>query len=345
MLCPAPPAPLAPPAPHARAAPAAPAPSRSSAASAAHLGRRAARRSPQAHRPHARRAPHAADARAPSPITLRARANAPSLRSDLAFGIVRRAVARLSHEDGRTFTVVHFSVQRDHVHLLVEAHDKKALSRGARRLVIGIVKRLNAPTGQKGPLWGDRYHRRDLHTPREVRNALVYVLTNLKKHAPELRAYDDHDARRGDSGVIDTRSSAPFFQGWDRGPPPMNARRPNTSPVATAPWSWLLAQGWKRHGLVSWTAAPARGARPAPAPAGQRRAERRSRRIDRRSDRRGHPTADARTRTRGAHLDARRDRLSSGASPEAEGRWASRVRVAPPSAAGRHPLAGAARMV
>jgi hypothetical protein len=77
-----------------------------------------------------------------------------------------------------------------------------------------------------------------------------------------VRAYDDHDARRGDSGVIDTRSSAPFFQGWDRGPPPMNARRPGTSPVATEPWSWLLAQGWKRHGLVSWTAAPARGTRP-----------------------------------------------------------------------------------
>jgi hypothetical protein len=110
---------------------------------------------------------------------------------------------------------------------------------------------LNARTGQKGPLWGDRFHRRDLRSPREVRNALVYVLTNLKKHAPELRAYDDHDARRGDSGVIDTRSSAPFFQGWDRGPPPMNARRPGTCPVATEPWSWLLAQGWKRHGLVS----------------------------------------------------------------------------------------------
>jgi putative transposase len=195
--------------------------------------------------------------RHPTHITLRARAGAPSLRGDLAFGIVRRAIARLSHEDARTFQVVHFSVQRDHVHLLVEAHDKKALSRGARRLVIGIVKRLNARTGRRGPLWGDRYHRRDLRTPREVRNALVYVLTNLKKHAPELRAYDG-----ATSGIIDTRSSAPFFQGWDRGPPPMNAPPRARCPVATAPWSWLLAEGWKRHGLVSWTAAPSRRARP-----------------------------------------------------------------------------------
>jgi len=31
-------------------------------------------------------------------------------------------------------------------------------------------------------VWGDRYHRRDLGSPREVRNALVYVNNNHLKH-------------------------------------------------------------------------------------------------------------------------------------------------------------------
>src|SRR5690606_29879593 len=61
--------------------------------------------------PHRARPAH--PKRFPVHLTLRARHDSPSLRGDVAFGIVRRAVARLSHEEGRTFQVAHFSVQRD----------------------------------------------------------------------------------------------------------------------------------------------------------------------------------------------------------------------------------------
>jgi hypothetical protein len=67
------------------------------------------------------------DERQPVHVTLRAGRRLPSLRKQSIFVALRRALARTSRE---WFRVVQFSVQTDHVHLVVEATDKMALSRG-----------------------------------------------------------------------------------------------------------------------------------------------------------------------------------------------------------------------
>jgi hypothetical protein len=82
------------------------------------------------------------------------------------------------------FRLLHFSVQRDHIHLLVEADEPLRLTRGLQGLAIRAAKSCNRALGRCGSFWADRYHSRSLATPREVRNALVYVLANVKKHVP-----------------------------------------------------------------------------------------------------------------------------------------------------------------
>jgi putative transposase len=74
-------------------------------------------------------------------------------------------------------------VQHDHLHLLVEASSKRELSAGMRSVVIRIARYVNALLGRRGRYWADRWHGRGLRSPREVRNALVYVLANFRKHA------------------------------------------------------------------------------------------------------------------------------------------------------------------
>ncbi len=142
----------------------------------------------------------------------------------------RRATDRLA----AGFRVVHYSLQDDHIHLIVEASDRAALSAGMRRLVIRLAKRIDvvARGGRRGKVWADRYHRQDLTSPRQVRNALVYVLQNGHKHGRVL------------PGALDTYSSAETFAGWsDRVPRP---RAPDD--VSTKPSSWLLRVGWLRAG-------------------------------------------------------------------------------------------------
>jgi REP element-mobilizing transposase RayT len=176
-------------------------------------------------------------ARHPVHMTLRLAPGLPSLRSEVIGGLIRRAFRDTRR---RWFRVVHFSIQSNHLHLLVEADDRKALSRGSAALAIRIARRLNALLGRKGTVFPERYHDRALKTPREVRNALAYVLLNAHRHNVEL------------SGV-DIYSSGITFDGWrgvpTRGRAPPHGHQRSAEPAST----WLLARGWRRHGLIgSW---------------------------------------------------------------------------------------------
>lgn len=186
--------------------------------------------------PHCRRPVH--HYRHPVHVTLRAVQDLPSLRSARIFPIVRRAI---SASCAVRFRVAHFSVQGNHVHLLVEAAGAHALARGMQGLEIRLAKAINRGLGRRGRVWSDRYHGRALRTPREVRCALVYVLLNGRKH------------RVSGSG-IDPCSSGAWFREWEE----RTAAPPGPAPVAE-PRTWLLRLGWRRNGPVSLDDRPARG--------------------------------------------------------------------------------------
>ncbi len=180
------------------------------------------------------------DAAHPAHVTLRARAALPSLRGMRVFGALRETIAR-AQRDG--FRICHFSVQSNHVHMLVEAKSRQTLSRGVQGLAIRMARALNRALRRSGKVWGDRYHRRDLATPREVRSALVYVLQNAKKHQPA-------------GGGLDPCSSARWFDGWH------DLRRftpHGEEQVVLAPRTWLLGAGWRRLGLIASAEQPRGG--------------------------------------------------------------------------------------
>jgi REP element-mobilizing transposase RayT len=167
----------------------------------------------------------------PVHVTLRASRGLSSLRAQLVYMEVRRALGRTSRQ---WFRIVHHSVQADHVHLLVEADDKTCLSRGLMGATIRLARAVNRVLGRQGRVWGDRFHARALRTPREVRNGIVYVLMNWKKHVPGATDYDP-------------RSSACSFTGW-KVPPAVGP--PGDAFVLIRPSTWLLRTGWRRHGLI-----------------------------------------------------------------------------------------------
>jgi len=147
---------------------------------------------------------------------------------------------------GDDFHVVHYSIQSNHLHVIVESSDKRTLRSGVSGLVIAFAKRLNKLLERlTGKVWGDRYHSRELTTPGEVRSALVYVLQNFRKHGFE---------RPGP--FVDPLTSAVRFSGWNiaigDGP------EPNPFPSRT-PRTWLLGEGWSTRGggLLSPSERPA----------------------------------------------------------------------------------------
>jgi putative transposase len=80
------------------------------------------------------------------------------LRSQFVFPTVRLALVAAARRDPNRFRIAHFSVQWDHVHLVVEAADKRALSSGVRSVAIRIARYVNDLLKRRGVLWADRWH-------------------------------------------------------------------------------------------------------------------------------------------------------------------------------------------
>lgn len=176
----------------------------------------------------------------------------PALRSLRSKTIVRALERTFAGGCDRSeFRLVHYSLLGNHAHLIVEARTQHALGRGMMAIGSRLALAVNRVMGRrKGRVVADRYHARLLRTPREVRNALRYVLLNARKHA----AVTALRARRATEVVLDPASSARWFDGWKlaRGRVPGAQEHPDPHahrPVARAK-TWLLNVGWRRHGLL-----------------------------------------------------------------------------------------------
>ncbi|MCP3918291.1 MAG: hypothetical protein GY711_22315 [bacterium] len=166
----------------------------------------------------------------------------PSLRTKKPFKGLRGAFRAGCDRNG--FRLNHFSVQGNHLHFIVEATNRTALSRGLQGLSVRIARALNKVWRRTGKVFADRYFDRILRTQKEVRNALQYVLKNTDHHKTHAKTQ-----RPLEADPIDIFCSGMFFDGWREfrleelgasEPPPLVPAR-----------TWLQRVGWRRHGLLS----------------------------------------------------------------------------------------------
>jgi putative transposase len=145
------------------------------------------------------------------------------------------------------FRIVHVSIQRDHIHLIVEAADRVRLARGMQGFSISCARQLNRRLGRRGAVFADRYHAVQLGSPRQVRSALSYVLNNWRHHGED----------RAGSELYDPYSSARAFDGWTTPRYQRLSPRAELLPTAFAR-CWLLTVGWRRHRRVDPGEVPGR---------------------------------------------------------------------------------------
>jgi len=197
---------------------------------------------------HRRRPPHAL--RYPAHVTVTFVRGLGNLRQERIFNALRN-IFRFPNMAG--FHVCHFSIQTDHVHLVVEASNRKTFSSGMRSLSIRCGLRLNKLfERERGKVVRDRYHRRDLFTAGQVRAVLRYVLLNGHKHGVVAE------------GMLDPFSSARSFDGWlvlyaldedlqprATGDPLLTLSPESRGAKPVEAWSSLLREEWRELGLIS----------------------------------------------------------------------------------------------
>jgi REP element-mobilizing transposase RayT len=150
------------------------------------------------------------------------------------------------------FRIMHISLQRTHVHMLVEAEHKAALARGMQGFQISAARNINTALGdgtgrRRGKVFADRYHVEVITSPTQAHHAIVYVLGNWRKHG------EDRDGLPS-TWLVDPFSSGILFPDWTelQDKAWMWPIRETYDPlVVRRPQTWLLREGWKRCGAIS----------------------------------------------------------------------------------------------
>jgi REP element-mobilizing transposase RayT len=138
--------------------------------------------------------------------------------------------------------ILQFSLLRDHIHVVIEAKNNKALSKGMKSLGGRMGKALRAEIGGKGPVFNGRYHLRLLNNPTQTKNAIAYVLLNQSNHEKDIPKIDFYSSAMHFSewkALVGRKWSTKFAAGIEPRPLPDYLSPPN---------SWLAKEGWKRAG-------------------------------------------------------------------------------------------------
>ena len=150
-------------------------------------------------------------------VTVRVGEEAWNLRSQRCFRVMKQCLQDALGRFG--LRVIEFSIQGNHLHLIVEADSNVSLTRGMQGLCVRIARALNRLMERKGRVFADHFHSRLLLSPTEVMRAIRYVLENHRKHYGSI----------GDDRYASTA-----------------LRRPERDQVLARPTTWLLRGGWRR---------------------------------------------------------------------------------------------------
>jgi REP element-mobilizing transposase RayT len=176
----------------------------------------------------------------PVHTTVRLITGLPSLRRKETLAELRTAFRKGSERFG--FRLLHYSVQSSHLHFIVEAKDRVALTRGMQGLLIRIARALNRLWQRKGKVFAERFHQQILKSPTQLRRALVYVLNNYFHHGQRPRK------------DLDRFASGPWFEGWKER---FTVKGIDHVPRhLAAPRTWLMTDGWRKLGRIRLDEAP-----------------------------------------------------------------------------------------
>jgi REP element-mobilizing transposase RayT len=173
-----------------------------------------------------------------------------SLRRRSIYKAIRNATITAALRE--RFRIIHVSVQRTHVHMIVEAATKVALARGMQGFEIAAARNINTMLGSGkrrrcGQVFADRYHVKVIKSPRQAHHALRYVLCNWRHH-------DEDKQGLASTWLVDPFSTGILFPDWKEleDKDLMWPIRETYDPlVVFRPSTWLLREAWKRHGSIS----------------------------------------------------------------------------------------------
>lgn len=112
-------------------------------------------------------------------LTVKVLRNKAEIKNKSVLKLLRHAIQRARLQG---LKIIHYSLEYDHVHLLIEAENNHILGKGMQALGVSLSKGINRLKNLKGAVYKHRYHFRQITSPRQLKNVLGYIFNNGVKH-------------------------------------------------------------------------------------------------------------------------------------------------------------------
>lgn len=124
-------------------------------------------------------------------LTIKVRENKADIKTKKILKALHHAIKRARLKE---LKIIHYTLEHNHLHLLVEASDNLILHKGMQALGITLSKAINKIKKLKGGVYKHRYHFRKLNSRRELINVLYYIFKNGIKHKRTLSMIDPYNS-------------------------------------------------------------------------------------------------------------------------------------------------------
>lgn len=112
-------------------------------------------------------------------LTIKIAKEKSNLKNKEVLSILKRAILN-SRKMG--LRVIHFTLEYDHIHLLIEAENNHLLGKGMQSFGVTLSKAINKLKKTSGQVYRHRYHFRKITSARQLKNVMNYIFRNGLKH-------------------------------------------------------------------------------------------------------------------------------------------------------------------
>lgn len=133
-------------------------------------------------------------------LTIKVRPNKADIKSKAVLKALHHAIKRARL---KKLKIIHYTLEYNHLHLLVETSGNQALHSGMQALGISLSKAINRIKFCSGGVYKHRYHLRVITSLRDYKNVLNYILNNGVKHKRTSSVLDPYNSK-----VVDQMNSA-----------------------------------------------------------------------------------------------------------------------------------------
>ncbi|MGZ3787001.1 MAG: transposase [Bacteriovorax sp.] len=128
-------------------------------------------------------------------LTVKIKKNKAEMKNKSVFSLLKRAILNARRQG---LKVIHYSLEYDHVHLLIEAENNHILGKGMQAFGGTFSKAINRMRKLKGGVYKHRYHFRKISSARELKNVMNYIFTNGLKHKTAKNIVNPYNSIRAE---------------------------------------------------------------------------------------------------------------------------------------------------